>query len=159
MAKRKLAPGLGRLDEMKIDPLYDQARDLMEQLTKFFNVAFQRKTAGGIEFLGEIIRALRDGYGPEELRVAYWVARCLTGKASWLSGALRGDLLPSIVLRHDGGINPKTGKPAVRWLDDMLARRMEVSHAMVQALYDNLPDDLKESEKEIVPLMGVKLNV
>jgi hypothetical protein len=147
-----------KIEALQQEPRFEEAQVLMEQIRQFFNVAFQRRLVGGWDWLECLIKALKDGYTPGEIRVAYWVARCLPGKSSWLATVLRDGGSPLMVLRHDGGINPVTGVPAKRWLDDLLMRRMEVSAPMVQMLYNNLPPELKESEREIIALMGVKLD-
>lgn len=140
------------------DPIMPKARDLADHVTKFFNVAFGRKTRPGSRLLVDgVYDALKDGYSPDEIRIAFWVARCVTGKAAWLSEALRADLLPHIVLRHHGRLNNVTGKEAKRWLDEMLERLPEASTAMMKSLYAILPDDMKQGERELLARMGVQI--
>lgn len=132
------------------------AEELTTHLTKFFNVAFGRGTRKSREFSDSVSSALWDGYSPEEIRLAYWVARCSTGKAAWLGEQLRSDMLPHIVLRHHGRLNNVTGKEAKRWLDDLLARVGEMNVPMVKTLLAGLPSDMQDGERALLISMGVR---
>jgi hypothetical protein len=129
---------------------------LTVHLVEFFNVAFSRNIRGSREFSESVSAALWDGYTPDEIRLAFWVARCSTGKAAWLGEQLRGDLLPHIVLRHHGRLNNVTGKEAKRWLDDLLARAGEINVPMMKSLFNSLPDRLKDNEQALLVKMGMR---
>jgi len=134
---------------------HPEAEALAEKLTRFFNVAFGRNIRGSREFTHAVSTALWDGYHADELRLAFWVARCSTGKAAWLGEQLRGDMLPHIVLRHQGRLNNVTGKEAKRWLDDLLARANEANRPMMQALFASLPEEMKEDEAQLLTRNGL----
>jgi len=140
---------------LMVDPHRPKAEALMGPIVRFFNAAFGRRSTGSRELVDALASALADGYTEDEIRVAFWVARCVTGKASWLSEQLRADLLPHIVLRHAGRLNTVTGKEAKRWLDDLLARRLEVNTTMVKSLLAGLPEDMREGEIELLTRMGM----
>lgn len=132
-------------------PLHPRAEDLSKHLVRFFNAAFSRNVRGSREFVEAVSSALSDGYSEDEIRLAFWVARCSTGKATWLSDQLKsGELLPHIVLRHHGRLNNVTGKEAKRWLDDLLARAGEMNVPMMKALFNTLPDDMKDYEQALL---------
>lgn len=140
------------------DPVMAKATALAPHITRFFNVAFNRKTRPGSRLLVDgIYDALRDGYSEDEVRIAFWIARCVTGKAAWLSEALRADLLPHIVLRHHGRLNNVTGKEAKRWLDEMLERLPEANQSMMRSLFTALPEDMRPGERELLARMGVTI--
>jgi hypothetical protein len=140
------------------DPLRPAAERLSAHITRFFNVAFGRHTVGSRELVGAVLDALADGYSEDEIRIAFWIARCVTGEAAWLSERLRSTLLPPVVLRHHGRLNNITGKEAMRWLDDLLARRLETNQAMMKSLWSSLPEDMKEDERELLARMGVTID-
>lgn len=141
------------------DPVMAKANVLAPHITRFFNVAFGRKTRPGSRLLVDgIFDALKDGYSEDEIRIAFWVARCVTGKAAWLSEALRADLLPHIVLRHHGRLNNVTGKEAKRWLDEMLERLPESNVGMMKSLHGMLPEDMRPGERELLARMGVNVD-
>jgi hypothetical protein len=137
------------------DPLRPRAETIALYVTQFFNIAFNRRTVGSRELVDAITAALRDGYSEDEIRVAFWIARCVTGKASWLSEQLRSDLMPHIVLRHQGRLNNITGKEAKRWLDDLLARRLEANQGMMKALFESLPEEMQDEESKLLNRMGM----
>lgn len=139
------------------DPLRPAAERLTAHITRFFNAAFGRHTTGSRELVDAVLSALADGYSEDEIRIAYWIARCVTGKAAWLSEQLRSGLMPGIVLRHHGRLNNITGKEAFRWLDDLLARRLETNRAMMKSLWASLPEDMKEDERALLARMGVTI--
>jgi inactivated superfamily I helicase len=132
---------------------HPKAETLTTHLVRFFNVAFGRKIRGSREFIDSVSAALQSGYSEDEIRLAFWVARCTSGKAAWLGENLRDDLLPHILLRHHGRLNNVTGKEAKRWLDDLLARAGETSSVMVKALYESLPEELQEAERGLLERM------
>jgi hypothetical protein len=138
-----------------VDPHRPAAEQLSLHLTQFFNAAFGRRTTGSRELVDAVTSALADGYSEDEVRIAFWIARCVTGKAAWLSEQLRSDLMPHIVLRHHGRLNNITGKEAKRWLDDLLARRLEVNQAMVKSLLEKMPPSMQADEIELLKRMGV----
>lgn len=140
---------------LTLDPLKPAAERLTEHITRFFNVAFNRRTTGSRELVDAVLSALADGYSEDEIRLAFWIARCVTGKAAWLSEQLRADLMPHIVLRHQGRLNNITGKEAKRWLDDLLARRLEANRTMLNSLLGALPPDMQAEEIELLKRMGV----
>ena len=135
---------------------HPQAAEVADKIVRFFNFAFNRNVRGSRELLHHVSTALKNGYAEDELRLAFWVARCSTGKASWLSDQLKSDLLPHIVLRHQGRLNNITGKEAKRWLDDLLARAGEINVPMMKALFNSLPDDMKDSEQALLVRMGMR---
>lgn len=134
-----------------------QSRDpialaLTEHLTTFVNVAFGRRLGllGPSRSLYDaVVSALEDGYTDAEMRLAFWIARCLPGD-EWIKMQLQGTLAPEIVLRHLGKTNPVTGKPSVRWLDDLLARAGEVNPVVVATVLGSLPDDIRQGERELL---------
>jgi hypothetical protein len=138
-----------------VDPHRPAAEKLSQHITRFFNAAFNRRTTGSRELVDAVTSALADGYTEDEIRIAFWIARCVTGKAAWLSEQLRSDLMPHIVLRHHGRLNNVTGKEAKRWLDDLLARRLEANTAMLTALYNTLPEDMRAEEIALLQRMGL----
>ena len=140
---------------LMVDPHRPTAEALAGPIVRFFNAAFGRRTTGSRELVDALTSALADGYTEDEVRVAFWVARCVTGKAAWLSEQLRADLMPHIVLRHAGRLNTVTGKEAKRWLDDLLARRLEVNTTMIKSLLSALPDDMREGEADLLMRMGM----
>jgi len=135
---------------------HPEAEELAAHLVRFFNAAFGRNIRGSREFIDSVSAALNSGYAKDELRLAFWVARCSAGKAAWLTEQLRGDMLPHIVLRHHGRLNNVTGKEAKRWLDDLLARAGEANPTMTKALLNLLPADMREEELALLTRMGMK---
>ncbi len=136
---------------------HPDAEALAAKLICFFNAAFGRNIRGSREFVHSVSSALWDGYHSDELRLAFWVARCSTGKAAWLGEQLRGDMLPHIILRHHGRLNNVTGKEAKRWLDDLLARANEANQPMMQALFVSLPEEMRDDEKQLLMRNGLNL--
>jgi hypothetical protein len=146
---------------MKKDKLVPErmeaAERISEHITAFFNAAFGRRTRPSRQLADAVYSALSDRYREDEIRLAYWVARCLTGKASWLSEKLRTDMLPHIVLRHSGAVNSHTGKPSVRWLDDLLARASEAHPNLIKALLVSLPESMQAGERELLARMEIPI--
>lgn len=151
---------LERSFQKKASKMKEQHKDapaLTEHLRKFFNAAFGRNVRSSRLLLDHVSSALSDGYSEDEIRIAFWVARCSTGKSTWLCEQLRsGELLPHIVLRHHGRLNNVTGKEAKRWLDELLARAGEVNMVMVTALLDSLPAEMRPGEEELLARMELR---
>lgn len=139
-----------RAKPSETDPLWI----LTVKITRFMNVAFGRRLRPSRAMYDAIVSATEAGYTEEEIRIAYWTARCIAGDV-WLKEALSKDLSPEIVLRHHGGINPKTGQPAKRWLDDMISRVGETNRVLIAQVYKKLPDDMKEEERKLLEEMNV----
>lgn len=141
-----------------------QSRDpaivkLTEHLTTFVNSAFGRRLGilGPSRSLYDAVSsAIDDGYTKDECRIAFWVARCLPGN-EWIKTELQATLPPEIVLRHCGNTNPVTGKPAVRWLDDLLARAGEINPTLAFAVWRGLPQEMREGEREILSQIGIEV--
>ncbi len=126
----------------------------MEHLTRFVNAVYGRKLSGSLGFYESIVSAIDHGYTEDEIRIAFWVVRCLPGD-SWLRAKLQEGLAPAIVLRHQGGINRVTGSEAKRWLDDMVSRRLEMHPSVVGSVLRKLPDDLREGEEALLKRMEI----
>ena len=129
---------------------------LTEHITALVNAMFGRRLRPSRNLHSAICSAVDHGYSHDELRIVFWVARCLTGDC-WLKNALQRDLLPHVALRFKGGTNPSTGKPAVQWLDDMNARIDETNPVMVYHVLKRLPDELREGERELLQRMEVNI--
>lgn len=127
---------------------------LNERLTRFTNAAFGRRLRPSRSLHEAIISAEEAGYTHDEMRLAFWVARCIAGEG-WLKVALQKDLSPEIVLRHKGHTNPKTGQPARRWLDDLVSRANETSPALVGGVLRKLPPDMNSDERDLLLRMEV----
>lgn len=151
------------MEKEKKRPIHPEAKDLAIHLVKFFNVAFGRnigkiRPEGSDEFLYHVSEALWDKYSNDEIRIAFWIARCLTGNAAWLSEQLRsGSVLPHVVLRHKGRLNNQTGKEAKRWLDDLIARAGEANQVMMKSLFGTLPESMHDEERDLLARMGMEL--
>ncbi len=135
----------------------EETAQLAVHITRFFNTAFERSTRSSRLLVDAVDAALRDGYTKDEIRVVYWIAATVVGEASWLRTMLKDGLLPHIVLRHTGRLNTVTGKESKRWLDELLARAPETSPVMVQAIMDNLPEDMREGELDLLKRMEIKV--
>lgn len=129
---------------------------LTERLTRFTNAAFGRKLRPSRSLYEAVLSAAESGYTFDEMRLAFWVARCISGEG-WLKGALQNDLSPEIVLRHKGHQNPKTGQPAKRWLDELTSRASETNAALIGAILTKLPADLIEEERALLKRMEVPI--
>jgi len=131
---------------------------LMEHVTRFSNHAWSRQLRSSRSLASAIESALEDGYSEDEVRLAFWCARCVIHD-NWLKSAIGDEchLPPEIVLRHDGGINNQTGKPAVRWLDVLLSRADEMATRVVEEVMNSLPEDMRAGERELLTRMKVKL--
>ncbi len=133
------------------------AYPLAEYITKFVNAVFGRRLGllGPSRSLQQAIKgALECGYTQDEIRMAFWAARCIPGE-SWINKQLQGDLQPEIVLRHSGGMNKITGKPAARWLDDLIEKADEINRPLVKVTLEALPEEMIDSERELLKRVGV----
>ena len=127
------------------DPL---AVRLAAWVVAFVNVTWGRKLRAAKSLVDTIQDVLESGYSEDDVRSAFWVTATLPG-SDWLKEALRpGDrpIQPEIVLRYHGGVNPVTGKEAVRWLDDRLARVEETSGRLVAGVLERLKKELGPGE-------------
>lgn len=136
----------------------DELWKLTEHITRFVNVAFGRRLRPSRSLYDAVKAAFESGYTNEEMRLAFWVARCLVGD-QWIKEVLAHDMTPELVLRHKGGINSRTGIPAKRWLDEMLARAGETNPTIVEAVVKNLPDDMRDGEVSLLNTMEVNAGV
>lgn len=134
---------------MKVAKRNEEAWALTEHVTRFFNSAFNRNLGPSRAIYDAVVGALEAGYSRDELRVAFWVARCVTGDA-WMKDALQNDMFPDIVLRFKGGMNTKTGVPAKRWLDELTSRAGETNPVLVGAILDRLPPEMRAGEVELL---------
>ncbi len=131
--------------------------NIADNITHFVNNVFGRKLGlmGPSRSLQQAVqKALDDGYTEDEIRMAFWAARCVTGE-SWINKQLQGDLQPEIVLRHSGGMNKITGKPAMRWLDDLVEKAAEINKPLVRATLETLPESMRPREEELLKRVGV----
>ena len=145
---------------MKRDKTRDLLRDeeswsLNEHVTRFVNAAFGRRLRPS-RALYDAVRAAREsGYTGDECRLAFWVARCVSGDF-WIKERLTAaEIGPEIILRHKGGINNQTGKPAKRWLDDLLSRASETNPRLVSEVLIRLPEDMQDEERQLLERMDV----
>lgn len=128
---------------------------LTEHITRFTNVVFGRKLRASRALHDAVVSAEESGYTHDEMRLSFWVARCISGE-TWLKTALQKDQLsPDIVLRHKGHTNPKTGQPAKRWLDELTSRANETNPLLVGAVLNKLPPDIIDGERELLTRMEV----
>lgn len=135
--------------------LESESWKLTEHLTRFTNLVFGRKLRASRALHDAVVSAEESGYTHDEMRLAFWVARCISGE-TWLKTALQKDQLsPDIVLRHKGHTNPKTGQPAKRWLDELVSRANETNPLLVGAVLSKLPADMIEGERELLTRMEV----
>lgn len=137
---------------------------LTRHLTAFVNAAFGRRLRPSLSLYDAVRAAVEAGYTGDEIRLAFWVARC--GNDAWLKDALRADgvtdqrgrtyhMGPDVVLRHKGGLNTMTGNAAKRWLDDLLSRASETSPALVAAILRELPAEMRPDELSLLQRMEV----
>jgi hypothetical protein len=133
----------------------DEAWRLTEHITWFVNIAFVRKLRPNRALCDSIRAALESGYSEDEIRLAFWVSRCIAGD-HWLKQKLiEHAVMPELVLRHKGGINIKTGAPAKRWLDELLACAQETNPALIAAILRRIPDDAREGETAMLKRVNV----
>lgn len=128
---------------------------LCEHITRFINYAFSRRLRASRALHDAILAAQEGGYNEDEIRLAFWVARCIPGE-DWLKDNLRKSLEPHLVLRYQGRLNTYTGKPAKRWLDDLLSRASETSPSLIKGTLNTLPEDMRAGEIELLERMDVK---
>jgi hypothetical protein len=137
---------------------------LTEHLTKFINNAFERRLRPSRALYDAVIAAKESGYSEDEIRLAFWVVRCVPSKEIetmgghvWLkAGLINAHLSPELVLRHKGRVNPKTGAETKRWLDDMLSMADETSPNLVGGLLGQLPPEMQGGEKDLLKRMDVQ---
>lgn len=142
----------------KIAPNRDSEEwQLTEHVTRFVNETFGRRLRPSRALYDAIHAAIESGYSPQEIRLVFWVARCIAGDL-WMKEALSRDLPPEIALRHKGATNPKTGNPARRHLDELLARASETNAVMVSRILQKLPEDMRDSETALLKEMEVPLD-
>lgn len=133
----------------------DETWQLNEHVTRFINAAFGRKLRPSRALHDAICAAIESGYSHDEIRIAFWVARCASGVAWIKDRMMAGDADTEIVLRHKGGMNPSTGKPAKRWLDDLLSRASETNPSLVNGVLTRLPKEMIDGERDLLRRMEV----
>ena len=133
----------------------EEQQALAVKIVRFFNAAFARKVIGSRALIEAIVSAEDAGYTHDEMRIAFWAARCLDDGDNWLRGVLKSGAGPELVLRHAGHVNPITGKPAKRWLDDLTSRIRETNPAIVGRILNSLPEDMREDEASLLERMEV----
>jgi len=127
------------------------AVQLAEHITKFVNAAFGRKLGRlgpSRNLIDAIDTAMEAGYTRDEIRIVFWAARCTTN--SWIGTALAAKAQPELVLRHSGGMNTITGKPAKRWLDDLLDEVGEINSNLARAILRSLPEEMRAEELKLL---------
>ena len=130
---------------------------LTEWVAKFCSAVFGRRLRPSRAVYEEIVSATLDhGFTAAEIKLAFWACRCVRG--TWVGQRLEaGDVGPALVLRHRGGINSQTGKPAQRFLDDLLERVEEMNPATVgHVLRTLVPDDMRDDEERLLTNEGIK---
>ena len=136
-------------DQRSLLPQGSDARELADRITAFFNVAFGRKLKTSRATITAITDALEVGYTQDEIRLAFWSARCIAGE-QWIKDVLRKDATPELVLRFKGGLNSKTMKYAKQWLDELSSRIGETDQTLIGHLLARLPKEMQESERELL---------
>jgi hypothetical protein len=133
--------------------------EITDHITMFVNNAFGRRLRRSRALYDAILDALLSGYSEDELRVAFWTARTLTGNdgQTWLCDALSRDLPPEIVLRFRGALNTRTGATAKRHLDELLSRVDETNPMLVSRVLEKLPEDMRAGEQELLGRMNVPI--
>jgi hypothetical protein len=134
---------------------------LAEHITEFVNIVFGRRLRASRALYAAVVEAKESGYTDDEIRIAYWAAAGLGGY--WVRQALKEDMSPEIVLRHKGGTNPRTGQPAQRCLDDLLARLGETNAVITKATLEQLEQKMgpgyAEEENQLLKRMNVEVAV
>ena len=131
---------------------------LAERITKFVNSAFGRKLGrlGPSRNLVDAVQAALDnGYSQEEIRMAFWAARCIP--RTWIGEQLAQSIQPELALRHKGGMNTITSKPAVRWLDDLVEKVGEINPRIAAAVLKNLPEEMQATEAELLQSLEISI--
>lgn len=125
-----------------------QARGLADKIVKFVNLTWGRKLRPSLGLVQAVDEALEAGYTPDQIRAVYWTAAC--GGDDFIKRVLhpREGRGPELALRHKGGTNPDSGKPAVRWLDALWEKVGEMDGRQVAALVIRLRS-IGMSENEI----------
>jgi len=136
----------------------DETWRLNEHVTRFVNVAFGRKLRASRALHDAICSALEAGYSQDEVRIAFWVARCASGDAWLKERIMAADIGIEIVLRHKGGMNASTGKPAKRWLDELLSRASETNPSLLAGVLVRLPQDMIDGERKLLRRMEVPVD-
>ena len=97
-----------------------RAKALAEKVVKFVNLTWGRRLRPSLGLVQAVDEALEAGYEPDQIRAVFWAAAC--GADDFMKRVLhpREGRGPELALRHKGGTNPDTGKPAVRWLDSLV---------------------------------------
>jgi len=131
---------------------------IADSIIRFVNPAFGRRLSVSRSLCDAIRSALDDGYSPDEIRSVFWVARSLPGEV-WIKNALSIDwhnpIPPEMALRHHGGVNPVTGVPAKRWLDELLSRRLETNPQLIGVVLESLPTAIIDTEKPLLERMNI----
>ena len=136
-----------------------EATDLAAHITQFVNITFGRSLGrlGPSRNLCDAVQeALDHGYTPIEIRMAFWAARCIPD--SWITTTLSGSAQPEIVLRHKGGMNTITGKPAKRWLDDLVDAVGEINPRLASAVLRVLPEKMQNDERDLLEQAGITVD-
>jgi len=134
----------------------DPAWVLAEHLVKFTNVSLGRKLRPSRALYDAVTEALDAGYTQDDLRVAFWSAVGLPNH--WIRRALREDLSPEVLLRFKGGTNPKSGVPAKRWLDELVARADETNPVLIGQTLSRLPQQMRDCEREFLTKVGMSFD-
>jgi hypothetical protein len=136
---------------------------LTEHITKFANVAYERRLRPSRALYDAICSAKESGYSDDEMRMAFWVARTvrlseadMIGGVAWLKTSLMAHGSMELVLRHKAGLNPATGVPAKRWLDELLSRIDETNPNVIRAILLQLPEEMQAGEEGLFKRMEVE---
>jgi hypothetical protein len=134
-----------------------EAWKLTEWVARFCSAVFNRRLGPSRAVYEQIDSALNVyGYTPESIKLAYWGAKCIPDQ--WLGNRIEArDVGPELVVRHKGGQNKETGKPAVQWLDDLSSRSGEMNRIVVGYVLKHLvPEDMKAGEKALLESEGIE---
>jgi hypothetical protein len=136
---------------------------LTEHITRFANVAYERRLRPSRALYDAICSAKEGGYTNDEIRIVFWVARSINltegdmvGGVAWLKTTLMSHGSLELVLRHKGGVNPVTGVQAKQWLDDLLSRIDETNPNVIRVVLSQLPEDMQAGEKALFDRMEVE---
>ena len=130
---------------------------LTEWVARFCSAVFDRRLRPSRAVYEEIVSATLDhGFTAAEIKLAFWACKCVRG--NWVGTRLEaGDVGPALVLRHRGGHNKETGKPAQRFLDDLLERVEEMNPVTVgHVLRHLIPEDMINDEERLLKNEGIK---
>ena len=134
-----------------------KAWKLTEWVAKFCSAVFNRRFKPSRAVYEQISSAMNEyGYTEDDIKLAYWAAKCIPGE--WLGLKIEArEIGPDLVVRHKGGHNSITGKPAKQWLDDLTSRSGEMNPVIVgRVLNFALPQEMREEEKELLDREGIK---